>query len=155
MGLTTKHPLSMLALRLRRARYNSTLGGKFVRQADVARLLGVSHSTYWRWETGRQLPTSEYVGKIAKMFQLDTDDIWLDTGHLPPDMLIYLVTTREGAQTVKNIRRLMNELMERQKPTRRREVPADMKINDAYLRGIKRHEEGKLTKGRKKADETP
>ena len=118
MGITTKHPLSMLALRLRRARYNSTLGGKFVRQADVARMLGVSHSTYWRWETGRQLPTAEYVGKIAKLFQLDTDDIWLDTGHLPPDMLIYLVTTREGAQTVKNIRRLMNELTARQKPTR-------------------------------------
>ena len=155
MGLTTKHPLSMLALRLRRARYNSTLGGKPVRQIDVAKIIGVSHSTYYRWECGRTLPTAENITKMAKVFQLEEDELWLDTGHLPPDMLIYLVTTREGAQTVKNIRRLMGDLEKRQQPTRRRGIPPDTKINNRYLQVVRKHAEGKMAKGRGKLKDTP
>lgn len=128
-GRPIRHTPTLFSLRLRRARMNATLGGEKVRQTDLARLLGVSPTTVRRWETGRRLPAAANMARIAVVLGMSEDEVWLDTWHLPADILTFLVTTREGLQTVKNIRRIMTQLDEGQKPTTRRGVPDDIHLN--------------------------
>lgn len=150
MGYVTKHPRTMLGLRLQRARLNTRIGGKYISQQKMANLLGVSKETYWRWETGRYLPTEKGLKRIATILGIAEDELWLDALHLPPDMQEFLVTTREGAQVVKNIRRIMAKLESEQQPTTRRGIPEYSKVNDTLLHRLRSGETMTEARERKK-----
>lgn len=99
--------------------------GTKLKQIEAAKLLGVSHSTYFRWETGRQLPMPYMMANVARVTGLSADAMWLDGYTLPPDMHLFLTTTIEGEQVVRNIRKVMNTLDLNQKPTHRRNIDPD------------------------------
>lgn len=133
MGFATRKPPTLFALKLRRARLNSRIDDKPVTQTQAASICKVGKKTYHNWETGVTLPTLEHMKRVARIMGIDDDETWLDTGHIPPDMLVFLCTTREGMQTVRNIRRIMETMERNQKPTTRRGAPDTIKFRSDYF----------------------
>lgn len=42
-----------------------------LRRCDLARMLGVSWTTVWRWETGRRRPMGEMLDRILELEAFD------------------------------------------------------------------------------------
>lgn len=129
MGKQTQQPMTMLSLRLRRARMQSRHpNGRKVSQQDTADIVGVSIATMYRWEAGKRTPRPPEMERLASLLAIDEDEVWLDTYTLKPDMMQFLTTTQEGARVVQNIRTIMTRLETTQTPTRRRGVPEGIHI---------------------------
>ncbi|MCU0677389.1 MAG: helix-turn-helix domain-containing protein [Myxococcota bacterium] len=54
--------------RLRLARLNANLS-----QGAIARAIGVSTVTVWRWETGKMEPTAKHIALLAAACGVSTD----------------------------------------------------------------------------------
>ena len=119
---------TLFSLQLRRARNSAVWDGRPVKQKQVAELLGINHSTYWRWENGKAFPDDANITALVDIFDLNSDDIWINTFRIPPDMHDFLTTTQEGSKVIHNIRRIMDTLVEQNKPTTRKGLPNDEQI---------------------------
>ena len=119
---------SLFSLQLRRARQAARWEGRRVTMQQVADTIGVNMSTYWRWENGKAFPEEIHIGAISEIFDMEGDEIWINTFRIPPDMHRFLTTTQEGAVVLRNIRGIMNKLEEQQKPTTRRGLPDNEQI---------------------------
>lgn len=80
---------------------------------DMAEKIGVSYSGYNRLERGMRLPNQEEMLKIEAVFGPVPDHIWADAGLIQPDIVTFLVTTREGRKVLENIRTVM-EMMDKE-----------------------------------------
>jgi len=121
--------------------------GQQITQQDIAAIVGVSHSTMYRWEAGRRIPRPPEMERIAKLLAIDEDELWLDTYTLKPDMMQFLTTTVEGNRVVANIRTIMTRLQASQKPTTRRGVPEGIHIPIYRHRPVQSPTQKKKTRG--------
>ena len=60
----------MIKISLRAARHNARLT-----QREMAKLVGVSHSTLCNWENGLSFPDAPHIDKICEVLGLSYDDL--------------------------------------------------------------------------------
>lgn len=102
---------------LKLTRIRTPVDGKILTQVQLAELLGRSGTEVARWERGADYPPVSLIGRIAATFGVDPDGVWLKCYLLPPDIHIFLTTTVEGTQVLRNIRKIMDKLVAAQSPT--------------------------------------
>lgn len=92
-------------------------------QEQFARLIGRSGTEVARWERGADFPPTQLIPVIAEVLGVDPDPIWTKAYLLPPDIQLFLTTTIEGDQVLRNIRRIMDRLRATQPPTMKPGIP--------------------------------
>lgn len=108
MGKLAKQSRFATWLKLKRVRHH--LNGEPITQRMMAKQIGLSYSRYVKAEGGEYIPSVEMVEKLANYFREDRDMVHLMAYHLAPDMHLWLMSTVEGEQTVRNIRKIMNRV---------------------------------------------
>jgi transcriptional regulator with XRE-family HTH domain len=54
---------------------------------QLGRALGVDPSLVSRWLSGDRLPSQASMRAMAAAFQLSVQEVWVATGHVPPDAM--------------------------------------------------------------------
>lgn len=45
-------------------------------QREVARMLDIAHSYYWKWEKGKSLPDAKQILKLCEVFKCTPNDLY-------------------------------------------------------------------------------
>ncbi len=62
----TRHPPTLISLRLRRARHNSVHeDGTKVTMREIGEMIGTDDNQMWKYETGRVIPTPKHLNMLA------------------------------------------------------------------------------------------
>lgn len=85
---------------------------------QMGRELGVDPSLVSRWLSGDRLPSQASMRAMARAFQLSVQEVWVATGHVPPDAVPDDPRKRELVRTIAELDltdkryRLLTELLE-------------------------------------------
>jgi transcriptional regulator with XRE-family HTH domain len=85
---------------------------------QLGRALGVDPSLVSRYLSGERLPSQASMHAMARAFQLPVQEVWVATGHVPPDAVPDDPRRRDLVRTIADLDltdeqyRLLTELLE-------------------------------------------
>lgn len=94
-------------------------------QLDLAHHANVSPSSVQRWEAGRLPPVRELI-RLAGLLEIEPEQL-VETPDGPTNLEAVLERVEEALGEVREVRGLVEELLEAQKPRRRAKAPARSK----------------------------
>ena len=90
---------------------------------QLGRALGVDPSLVSRYLSGKRLPSQAAMQAMARAFQVSVQEVWVATGHVPPDAVPDDPRRRELIRTIADLDltdeqyRLLTELLEAMRAT--------------------------------------
>lgn len=120
--------LSPFARWLKAIRVRSTWRGEPITQELLAHATGISKFAIAKYERDEHFPKLDDLPILADFFNVDQAEIYAMTYNLPPGIYLFLTTTREGVQVVKNIEAIMRRVKAEGGPTPRQDMPEGMEL---------------------------